>query len=230
MNKFLMPAALLLGLVFIGGAILWNGSNPITPAGQQPISLDIADVNTENVPFIGDLDAPVSIAFWSDFQCPYCRASEIGHPQLPTIEPALPQIIEKYVATGKVKIFFKDVAFLGSDSQDAAEYSLAVWNMYPDRWFEWREAMFEAQDEEHAGFGNADSIDLLNSSIGLDADAIRADIVTNGSVYKAQVADATSEAGKLGVRATPSFVVNTTFIEGAQGFSAFEPVIEAELN
>ncbi|MBI2023890.1 thioredoxin domain-containing protein [Candidatus Giovannonibacteria bacterium] len=70
----------------------------------------IVDVDIKNEPFIGDPNAPVTIAYWSDFQCPFCQRFE---------QNTLPTLVDQYVKTGKVKIVFKDFQFLGPDSQDA---------------------------------------------------------------------------------------------------------------
>src|SRR6185295_7298977 len=97
--------------------------------------------------YIGSENAKVVLAYWSDYQCPFCKAVEVGGiPQIP-IEPALPEIIKQYVDAGTVRIVFKDYAFLGPDSATAALYEAAVWEAYPTRFYAWREAMFKAQDE-----------------------------------------------------------------------------------
>ncbi len=139
----------------IDGALA--GKAPITDGnGLGSSSINSKDIVVAGHPFIGKADAPMVIPFWSDFQCPYCKQFELN---------TLPQIITDYVDTGKVKIVFMDLAFLGQDSVVASEYGQALWKLYPEQYFAWRTAMYEAQDAEgDQGFGNAASIDQLNSA------------------------------------------------------------------
>lgn len=229
-----MPVSVVVAGVFIAGAVMWSNANPTTSpdkGGEPTVVVDINNVATDGNPFIGQADAPVVIAFWSDFQCPFCKAAETGGvPQIP-VEPAIPQIDETYIKTGKVKLVFMDFAFLGKDSLDAALYNRAVWKLYPELYYTWRTAMYEAQDEEgDKGFGDAASIDALNATIsGLDADAIATDVAENGATYRAMVERDMQEARKVGIDATPSFVIGNQVIAGAYPFSKFQTVIEAEL-
>ena len=230
-NKYLLPIAVIVGGLLIAGAVMWNGSNP--PTGDAPQSVDIKDVKTAGEPFIGDANAPLTIAFWSDFQCPFCKAFSTGHPQIATT-PALPEIIREYVDTGKAKIVFKDVVFLsprmGSDSLTAAVYNLAVWKLYPGQYFAWRTAMMEAQDEEGGGFGDAESIDELNATIsGIDAASVAADVEANRSAYEEHAREVTAEAQRLGVNATPSLILGQQLIAGAYPYATFQAAIEEEL-
>ena len=232
MNSKFLPIAVVLAGLFIAGAVMWNGSHPASaPAGTGNTvvapKVDIKDVKTDGNPFIGKVDAPVTIAFWSDFQCPFCRAVEIGGiPQIPT-PPALPEVIKNYVDTGKVKIVFMDFTFLGNDSVAAALYSRSVWKLYPDQYLKWREAMLKAQDEEgDKGFGNAKTIDALNATIaGLDASRIITDVQANTDSYKTMIDRDRVEAGRVGIQATPSFVIGKQVIAGAYPYEAFEKAI-----
>lgn len=231
-NKYFLPIAVIVAGLFIGGAVIWNGSRPAGQAGapQAAQKVDIKNVKTDDVPFIGQANAPVTIAFWSDFQCPYCKAFEIGHSQIPT-PAALPEIIKNYVDTGKVKIVFKDVVFLsprqGMDSLTAVLYSQSVWKLYPEKYFEWRTAVFIAQDEEGGGFGNAASIDTLNTTIsGIDATKVAADVKANTSAYTQKANATTAEAQKLGINSTPSSVIGTQLIIGALPYAEFQSVID----
>jgi len=234
-NKFLPLAVVLAGL-FIAGAVLWNGSRPSTGAqqagGTAPApSADIKKVKTAGNPFIGREDAPVTIAFWSDFQCPFCKAAEVGGiPQIPT-PPSLPDIIKNYVDTGKVKIVFMDFTFLGADSVTAALYNRSVWKLYPAAYFEWRTAMYTAQDEEgDQGFGDAASIDKLNATIpGIDAAKVAADVKANTATYQAMLDSDKAEAGKAGVNATPAFIIGKEVILGAYPYARFQAAIDAVL-
>jgi len=234
-NKYFLPAAVIIAGLFIAGAVMWNGSRPaVAPSGAAPsggIAVDIKNVDTNRRPYIGQENASITIAFWSDFQCPFCRAAEVGGiPQIPT-PAALPDIIKNYVDTGKVKVVFMEFPFLGNDSMTAAIYSQAVWKLYPEKYFEWRTKAFEAQDEEgDKGFGNAASIDTLNATIsGIDATKIAADVKANTATYQAQVAADKAEAAKVGINSTPSFVIGKEVVAGAYPFAKFQSVIDALL-
>lgn len=231
-NKYFLPAAVILAGLFIAGAVMWNGQRPADPIGspQGGVAVDVKNVKTAGDPFIGNENAPVTIAFWSDFQCPFCKAAEVGGiPQIPT-PPALPDVIKNYVDTGKAKIVFMDFTFLGPDSTTAGLYNRAVWKLYPTQYFAWRTAMYEAQDEENGGFGDAASIDKLNAAIaGIDAANVAADVKANAATYQAAMNADRAEAAKLGVNATPSFVIGKQLIPGAVPFSVLQSAIEAVL-
>ena len=223
-NKYFLPAAVIVAGLFIAGAVMWSGARPNTGGtGTNPTpKVNIKNVKTEGAPFIGNPSAPLTIAFWSDFQCPFCKQFELN---------TFPQIVKDYVDTGKAKIVFLDFAFLGSDSTVAGVYNRSVWNLYPAQYFAWRTAMYEAQDEEgDQGFGDAASIDKLNATIaGLDAARIAADVKANGSSYQAAIDADKAEAQKAGVNATPSLIVGSQLIQGAYPYATFQAAIEAEL-
>ena len=225
-SKFLPIAVVAAGLL-IAGAVVWNGSRPNTgPVGGAPtpggaVAVDINNVKTDALPYIGQANAPVTVAVWSDFQCPFCKRFETE---------TLPLIIKDYVTAGKVKVVFLDFAFLGPDSTTAGEYNRAMWKLYPNKYEEWRAAMYEAQDAEHTGFGNAASIDQLNATIaGIDAAKVANDVKANVRTYQALMDADKAEAGKVGINATPSFVIGTQVIAGAYPYTNFKAAIDAAL-
>lgn len=221
-NKYFLPAAVLLAGLLIAGAVLWNGSRPAGTEGTgAPAAVDVK-VETAGGPFIGSADAPVTIAFWSDYQCPFCKRFETE---------TLTQIVENYVKTGKVKVVFMDFPFLGEDSITGALYSRSVWKLYPESYAVWHDAVMLAQDEEgDNGFGDAASIDALNATIAsLDAAKIAADVKANTDAYKAAVDADRAEAQKIGVNATPSLIIGKELIQGAYPYAKFQASIEAAL-
>lgn len=232
-SKLYVPAAILLAGALIGGGIFFGlsrtgGAGAGAPAAQK---VDIKDVKTDGDPFIGKADAPVTIAYWSDYQCPFCKAVEVGGiPQIP-ITPAIPQIIKEYVDTGKVKLVFKDYPFLGNDSVTGALYEHAVWHLYPETFYEWREAMFKAQDDEgDVGFGNEESIlKLIKTIPGLDAAKLKADVAANKDAYQKAVEADRAEGTALGIQGTPGFITGTTLIPGAVEFGTFKQAVDAQL-
>jgi protein-disulfide isomerase len=201
----------------------------VNAGGSAPIAVNIKDVTTTGEPYVGKADAPVTMAFWSDFQCPYCKAFEVGGVPQITLKPALPDLMTQYVNTGKLKIVFKDYPFLGNDSVTAAEYGRSIWALYPDQYFAWRTAMYVAQDEEgDQGFGNAVSIDQLIKSKfpQMDDSKIKADIAKNKGTYDAALAADRAEGDKFGITGTPGFIVGTTLIPGAAELPTFTAAID----
>src|SRR3989338_8140989 len=133
LQKFSIPLAIVVARALIAGGLYFSGKGQGPSAGGQPTpaNVDIKDVNVgPGDPYIGKADAPVTLAYWFDYQCPFCKAVDVGGiPQIP-IEPSLPTLIKDYVETGKLKIVFKYYAFLGPDSTTAALYMHAVWDLY----------------------------------------------------------------------------------------------------
>lgn len=140
-----LPGAIVLAGALVAVGLFFglsHGTNGATAGGQPaPKDVNVKDVKIDGAPFIGKADAPLTMAFWSDYQCPFCKAVEVGGVQGIPTAPSIPDIVAKYVDTGKLRIVFKNFAFLGQDSITAAEYEKAVWALYPDKYFAWRTAM-----------------------------------------------------------------------------------------
>jgi len=225
-NKYFLPIAVVVAGLFIAGAVMWNDARPAQAPGTAGTgaapSVNIKNIKTDGDPFIGSANATITIAVWGDFKCSFCKSFETQ---------TLPLLIKDYVDTGKVKVVFMDFAFLGEKSITLALYGRSVWNLYPDQYSAWRTAVFGAQDGEgNQGFGDAASIDKLNATIaGIDATKITADVKANRSAYQTAVNADKAEAQKVGIGATPSFVIGTQVIQGAYPYPTFQAAIDSLL-
>lgn len=230
-QNYLVPISIVIAGVLIAGAVYFSNGSGATPDNGQTQKVNAKDVKIQaDDPVLGDRNAKVTIAYWFDYQCPFCKAVDVGGiPQIP-IEPAMPVLIKDYVETGKAKIVFKDYAFLGEDSYTAALYKHAVWEMYPDKFYEWHEAMFKAQDEENGGFGDEASILALTRKIaGLDADALKAKVAEKRDAYLTLIEEDKAEGVKFGIQGTPGVITGTTLIPGADDVSAFKAAVDKQL-
>ena len=229
-NKYFLPIAVVVAGLFIAGAVIWSGSHPAqapsaAPSGQpQAAAVDIKNVKTEGDPYIGAANAPVTIAEWSDYQCPFCKRFELD---------TLPQIVQNYVTEGKVKVVFKDFAFLGPDSMVDAEYARAVWALYPTQFAAWRTALFSQEPQENS-LNAADNLAFVlkvtGSISGIDVNKVKADVAANQTTYDAAIAADKAEGGSFGITATPSFIIGTQVIAGAYPYATFQSAIDAQLN
>jgi protein-disulfide isomerase len=224
MEKYLTPIAVVVGALIIAGAFAFGngGKTPGDQGKQQAVKVDIKNVKTDNSPFIGDAGAPVTIAIWFDYQCPFCKQLELN---------VTSQIIESYVKTGKVKIVFKDFQFLGEDSQTAAEFARAMWEAYPNQYYDWYKAMFVAQDDEgDKGFGDLESIKALTAKIpGVDVAKVTKLMTDKKTAYDEAIAADRAEGQSMGINGTPAIIIGTTLLSGAQPITAITPLIDAQL-
>ena len=222
-DKYLTPLAVLVGLILIAVAIAFGGKGIADnrEGAPQGGAVDIQNVQTDASPYVGEENAPVVIAVWFDYQCPFCKRFELE---------TLSRIYDEYVTNGQVRIVYKDYQFLGPDSATAALYARAVWEAYPDRFYEWFVAMAEAQDEEHGGFGDLASITELTKNLGgMDTDRISRLMSENKSEYEAAIAADRAEGASFGINGTPGAIVGTSLIAGAQPYEKVKALVDAEL-
>lgn len=229
MERYLTPIAVLVGALILALAYVYGhgavtGNTGAANSGtQQAQAVNIKDVKTDGDPYIGDPNAPVTMALWFDYQCPFCK-------QLDTT--AMPQLYTNYVQTGKLRIVFKDFQFLGDDSLTGAEFARGVWELYPDQFYAWYEAMFVAQDEEgDQGFGNQDSIVAMTKAKvpAIDTDKVVALVAQKKAQYDAAISADRDEGASFGINGTPSIIIGTTSLSGAQPYATISQLIDQQL-
>lgn len=225
MDKYLTPLAVLLAAVIIALALIYGNSmgKGGAPVGGQPaLAVDIKDVKTDNDPFIGDKNAPTTVAVFYDYQCPFCKQFE---------QAVTPKLIDAYVSTGKTKIVFKDFQFLGEDSTTASLFARALWETNPDKFYDWYKAMFDAQDDEgDQGFGDLASIQKLAGTIpGIDVDKVTKLMTEKKAEYTKAIEADRAEGAALGINGTPSIIAGKKLFSGMSP-DAFYTGITAELD
>lgn len=227
--KISIPAAILAGAVIIALALVFvfsgkkNTATQPQQAGQQPaVAVDIKKVKIEGDAFVGNPNAPVTIAYWSDYQCPFCKRFE---------DDTVAQLMTDYVETGKVKLVFKNYQFLGPDSTAAGLASEAVWEVAPDQFYAWHKAVFAKQDTENGGWGNqTDILSLTKTVLGAENASKVASLMKSKEAVYTQMMDADKAEGtSFGVNGTPGAIIGKTLIQGAQPYSEVQKAVEAEL-
>ena len=81
--------------------------------------------------------------------------------------------------------------------------------------------------EQVSGSFSRDVALALANQLGLDQDVFNNCIETEK--YGSTVLSDTESAQLLGVRSTPTFLINGQFLVGAQPFEAFDQIIKAQL-
>jgi protein-disulfide isomerase len=137
----------------------------------------------------------------------------------------LRQINETYIQTGLVRFGYVHFAILGEESIWAAEASECAAEQ--DQFWAFHDLLFNLLSQNKRGFSRDELISLAGQS-GLDQDAFSTCL--NAGKYKSVISQQTQLTQSIGVHSTPTFIVNNQPLVGAQGFDAFQQVIEAELD
>ncbi|OGQ96379.1 MAG: hypothetical protein A2521_09170 [Deltaproteobacteria bacterium RIFOXYD12_FULL_57_12] len=169
----------------------------------QIVTLDyIVKINTANSPIKGKPEAPVTIAVFDDFECPYCAQ----------LVPVLNEVVAKYA--GKVKLAFKNHPLPNHKSaMSAAMAALAAKEQ--GKFWEFHDALYANYNKL-----NAEKIQEIGQQVGLDLEKFSRD--RKSEKIQQLIEQDLQEAKEIGVRGTPSVFVNGRQLKdrSVEGFSA----------
>lgn len=230
LQNLAVPIAIVIAGAIIGGALLVGMNNrssaTVSTVPGQPQAaaqqVDVSNVNTENEPFIGSPNTPVTIAYWYDYQCPFCKQNE---------ETAMPQLVKEYVDTGKVRIVFKDFQFLGDDSQTLGQYARAVWAVAPDKFYRWHKFVYDNQGQENSGWATQVKIRSMTTGVlgATDAATVEQFVKTNATTYQKEMDADKAEGAAFGISGTPGLIIGKQLVEGAQPYAQIKAAVDAAL-
>ena len=164
-------------------------------------------------PTKGSADAPVTMVYFTDFQCGYCR--KFAHETLPKLE-------EHYIQSGKVRLVFRHLAILGEASVQAARASSCAFDQ--GKFWEYHDALFNKTSP--LAF-NAARLKRHASELRLDDKAFAA--CFDNKAYAKRVEAETLIGRTLGATGTPAFLINGQLALGAYPFEAFQQGIDGML-
>lgn len=162
---------------------------------------------------LGSPTAPVTLEVWGDFQCPGCGSFSR------TIEPT---IVDRYVQPGQVRLTFRDYAFLGPESLDAAAAARCAGEQ--GKFWDYHDWLYANQNGENQGAFSRDRLAGIADAVGLDRAAWEA--CFDGGAEKAAVTAETTAGTAAGVRSTPTLVLNGTIVQLAT-FTSWDDLFKA---
>lgn len=144
-----------------------------------------------------------------------------------TVEP---QVIEKYVKTGKAKLVFRDVLNHGERSVRMSEAAACAGRQ--NKFWEMHGILFERQDETYATASGAAALIALAKNYaskiqGLDQNAFAQCVESRATLKAIQTADA--EQRGRGITSQPIFDINGKRLFGVQSLEVMSAAIDAAL-
>ncbi len=185
---------------------------PAAAAPSGPVNITLKP----NTPYLGSSNAKVTVVEYADYECPFCEQ---------WFKNVFPDLKSKYIDTGKIKFEYQDFAFLGPDSNTAAEASHCAEDQ--NKFWQYHDYLFNNQGQEGSGWATALHQKEFAKAVGLNTTQFNSCL--DSGKYKQQVLDETAAGKSYGVSGTPSVFVNGTIIVGAQPATSFEQAIDAAL-
>jgi len=145
-------------------------------------------------PIMGDLDAPITVLEWGDYQCTFCYKFH---------QNTLDIINDNFIKTGKVKLVFKDFPLNGPDSLLAAEASYCAEDQ--EKYWQYHNELYKNWGGERTGWITRESLDKFAVTIGLDL--VEFNTCLDEQKYKNRVITHYEFGKEIGIDATPSFLV-----------------------
>ncbi|WP_236539000.1 DsbA family protein [Spiractinospora alimapuensis] len=166
---------------------------------------------------IGDVDAPVVLIAYSDYQCPFCKR---------WVDDTQPTLIEEYADEGTLRIEWREFPYLGEDSQVLSLGAAAAAEQ--DKFWEYHHAVFADLEElGEAGGDLLDEIEHTADEAGLDGERLREDMADDA--LAAAVDEDLAEGQQLGISGTPAFLINGEPVMGAQPLEVFTASVDRAL-
>lgn len=188
MKLYYLSIPIIIGII-VGGFIVGyetNSNNSETLTSEKLIK--------NGSPIMGNIDAPITILEWGDYQCTYCYKFH---------QNTLNIINEEFIKTGKVKIIFKDFPLNGYESKLAAEASYCAQDQ--QKYWEYHNELYKNWAGERTGWITREALTKFAQIVELNTEEFNKCL--DDQKYQNKVNSIYEFGKKIGIDATPSFLV-----------------------
>jgi protein-disulfide isomerase len=197
-----------------GGGFMAASAQETTAPAEAPATAQMVEVPDM---VMGNADAPVTIIEYASYTCPHCAHFH---------DTVFGDLKRDYIDTGKVKFVYREVYF---DRPGLWAAMLARCGG-ETRYFGINSMLFE-QQKEWAGSDDAtvvvENLKKIGRTAGMSDEDIQA-CLENADMANAMMAKYQENAGKDGIKATPTLIINgETF--GNMGYDDLKAVLDKKL-
>ena len=188
MKLYYLSIPIIIGII-VGGFIVGyetNSNNSETLTSEKLIK--------NGSPIMGNIDAPITILEWGDYQCTYCYKFH---------QNTLNIINEEFIKTGKVKIIFKDFPLNGYESKLAAEASYCAQDQ--QKYWEYHNELYKNWAGERTGWITREALTKFAQIVELNTEEFNKCL--DDQKYQNKVNSMYEFGKEIGIDATPSFLV-----------------------
>ncbi len=178
-------------------------------AQKSALSASYSDLfNNNSDPVAGPEKALVSMVYFGDLNCGYCKRQD----------PILDKLVEKYP---NFRVIYKDLPILGPSSREGAALALSAHKQNKNAYFTLHKRLIS-----NPGKLSTDSITAAVKAEGLNPEKLKAGV--NDSINR-QLDDNIQLAQRLGITGTPALVFPDEILGGFTDEAALTAIIEDRL-
>lgn len=230
-NNYFLPISILIAAVMISGSLIYstgikNLKNETQTANIEQ-ALGLTEPQIKDDVILGNPEAPVTIFVFSDYQCPFCGKF---------FEETELSLRENYVETGKAKMVFKDLAFLGPESVLAAQAAECARDQ--EKYWAFHDEIFNIEvkefktlgNNEHTGNLNQETFKNIASNLNMNVEEFVSCL--ESQKYAGEVENDIEEAKAImgNSVSTPTIFINKEMVQGAYPYDVFSSLIENALS
>ncbi len=226
-NKWLLPVSILIAALIIGGAIFYSAGKVKAPTNAGQATTTVADIVklTPRDVVLGNQNAPVTLIEYGDYQCPFCNRF------FTDTEAGLKQ---DYIPQGKVKMVFRNFAFLGPESLAAAQAAECANDQ--GKYWDYHDALYQAEtadEAKHPGVsennGNLNRALFMKIASDLKLNTTNFGTCIDSNKYAGLIQTDTQTAQGFGITGTPTFFINDQEFPGLIPYTQVKQVIDGIL-
>ena len=202
-RNIILASLAAVAVVAVAVVLLSGGGDKKTAGNSGGTVAGLAETNEllKGIPqkgaSLGEKDAPLTLVEFADLQCPFCKQFALT---------TYPIIVNDYVSTGKVRIEFRTLTFIGPDSEKAARAAAAAGKQDREAYF--TQLWYFNQGPENSGYATDEFIEKLWKAAGVDVAQAKKFADSQASLVPVNAAQKGAE--KFGVVSTPTFLIGET--------------------
>jgi protein-disulfide isomerase len=184
--------ALIVVIVVVSSSGGSGDTKVTTQEGRQATDLfqGLAQSGTQ----LGNPQAKVTLIEFADLQCPFCKQYTAT---------VFPQLVERYVKPGKLKMEWRNLTFIGPDSVTAARAAIA--SGAQSKPWTFTDVFYKNQGTENTGYVTDKFIENIASAAGIDVNKLKADM--SAAFVEQTLGEAQNQANEFKINSTPSFLI-----------------------
>lgn len=166
--------------------------------------------NDDSSPSVGGEDSDIVLVEFFDYRCGYCKR----------LAGTVKKVLE---AHPDIKFVFKEYPILSDGSRKAAQASLALYYLAPEKYLDFHMTLMD-----HQGEYTQEALNEYASQQGVDVAKFE-EMMSNERVLT-EIAKVSDLAEAISVRGTPALVIGEELIPGAVPFDVIDEKIKALKN